>query len=483
MVDSIPTTQQIIANELRQINEFYGGDKNTFESILQQLDLSDYVEIVLNTEGFEIVTGGMGKEAPLIEFAESMNFPQPVIDCFTSFAIKFTGRMIYTKVSTGSNAKPPSMYFVALEPWENIFAFLKNLPEIQPAIPALQEAIGKSALCFLIGFTIDPATNKLVVKTYHLYGRQEQGGKGLPFLVSHRLSNGQLLKDQKHYTAKVGWDHFKDNEDWQKLAEFGANLFGSNYAMLFGESLYASAGNHIKAYIFRLDTRENEIYQLKSYNYYLEEGIRLMQVGNLEAAIDSLLNAIYFQKDDFSAYSNLAICYMRTGQYLNALDITYQVKELNPDFFNPVLSDEEYEQALAQLEKDKNTIPAAQFYNQRGIFHFQKGNYQRALSDMEEAIKLHPYYADAYNNLGGIYLRMGKTEQAYKACEKAFQLSNGQIEQTNYLLSKGIRDMSMEIAQQASALHHQQRGVYYYQVGLLEEAKADFLRAEALNAV
>jgi len=62
------------------------------------------------------------------------------------------------------------------------------------------------------------------------------------------------------------------------------------------------------------------------------------------------------------------------------------------------------------------------YYN-RGIAHFEIGNFKQAIADFDRAIEIDPKYADAYNKRGNVYCRLSKCKQAMKDCNKAIKLN------------------------------------------------------------
>ena len=69
----------------------------------------------------------------------------------------------------------------------------------------------------------------------------------------------------------------------------------------------------------------------------------------------------------------------------------------------------------------KENLAAA--YNNRGNAYVYKGDYNRAISDYNEAIRLNPKYATAYNNRGCIYEKRGDYDKAIEEYEKAIELN------------------------------------------------------------
>ena len=60
----------------------------------------------------------------------------------------------------------------------------------------------------------------------------------------------------------------------------------------------------------------------------------------------------------------------------------------------------------------------------RGVACFKLGRYQSAIKDFNEAIRLKPDYADAYNDRGEYYLKQGDKIQGCYDARKACKLGN-----------------------------------------------------------
>jgi tetratricopeptide (TPR) repeat protein len=69
----------------------------------------------------------------------------------------------------------------------------------------------------------------------------------------------------------------------------------------------------------------------------------------------------------------------------------------------------EYDRAISDLDQAIRLDPnLAMAYNNRGGVYENKGDYDRAISDYDQAIQLDPNYAAAYNNRGNAYRQKGE---------------------------------------------------------------------------
>src|SRR4051812_7421179 len=64
---------------------------------------------------------------------------------------------------------------------------------------------------------------------------------------------------------------------------------------------------------------------------------------------------------------------------------------------------------------------AAAFYN-RGLAYDNKGQYDRAIEDYDQAIKLNPNDADVFVNRGNAYARKGQNDRAIQDFDQALKL-------------------------------------------------------------
>jgi tetratricopeptide (TPR) repeat protein len=118
-----------------------------------------------------------------------------------------------------------------------------------------------------------------------------------------------------------------------------------------------------------------------------------MQIGGCTAAI---------QSGNFSAVG-LASAFNFRGM---AYDANSQYDQAIQDFNEAIKLDPSFEQA----------------FNNRGNAYDERGQYDRAIQDFDEAIKLKPDYAHAYNNRGVSYDHKRDYDRAYQDYNKAIEL-------------------------------------------------------------
>jgi tetratricopeptide (TPR) repeat protein len=96
-------------------------------------------------------------------------------------------------------------------------------------------------------------------------------------------------------------------------------------------------------------------------------------------------------------------------------------------------------------------------YNNRGYNLLLLGQYEQAIADFDQAIKVDSVVAYAYNNRGLTYLRLGETRQALADITYSLQLDPG------------------------NSYAHRNLGFYYFEREQMAQALAAFERATELN--
>ena len=103
------------------------------------------------------------------------------------------------------------------------------------------------------------------------------------------------------------------------------------------------------------------------------------------------------------AFTNRGLAYKRKGQWDRAIA--------------------DYSEAI-RLKSDD-----AQVFNNRGNAYYYDGQLDRAIKDYDDAIRLQPDLAEAFSNRGNVYRKKGRFDRAIKEYDKAihFNPDNAQV--------------------------------------------------------
>lgn len=154
---------------------------------------------------------------------------------------------------------------------------------------------------------------------------------------------------------------------------------------------------------------------------------RLYPVLSKAAALSCLLTALFAPPafaDDYADVSKL----LRVGQHAEALTkadafLSKNPRDVQMRFLKGVILTEQNKSADAiaiftKLTEDYPSLPEP--YNNLAVLYAAAGQYDKARSALDAAIRTNPSYATAYENLGDVHAKLAS--QAY---DKALQLDSG----------------------------------------------------------
>jgi len=165
--------------------------------------------------------------------------------------------------------------------------------------------------------------------------------------------------------------------------------------------------------------------------YFYRGYIHQVPLDDPKAAIADYDKAIELRPDLAKAYNNRGVAHADKGEYDLAIA--------------------DYDKAI-ELKHDN-----AEAYNNRGLAYDDKGEYDLAIANYDRAIELRPDYADAYNNRGVTYAHKGEYDLAIADYDRAIELKPGLAEA------------------------YVNRGAAYYHKGEYDRAIADFDKAIELK--
>ena len=128
---------------------------------------------------------------------------------------------------------------------------------------------------------------------------------------------------------------------------------------------------------------------------------QILKTRSVESAISRLQTKLNKEKGTAEEYYELGSIYLDKKLFAQAV-IQLQKALKSPD-----------------LEGDENT---ALIYNALGYAYFAQEQYDLAIRQYKEALKLYPNYVTALNNLGHVYERKQLTVQALETYEAALKL-------------------------------------------------------------
>ena len=130
-------------------------------------------------------------------------------------------------------------------------------------------------------------------------------------------------------------------------------------------------------------------------------------------------------------------------------------------------------------------------FTNRGLAYKSKGQWDKAIADFSEAIRLKPDFATAFNSRGNSYYGKGHFDRAIENYDKAIELSPDLAEaftnRGNVYRKKGQYDRAIEDYDKAIDLKpvdgqiFANRGLAYEKKGAPGQALRDFTRARALG--
>ena len=159
---------------------------------------------------------------------------------------------------------------------------------------------------------------------------------------------------------------------------------------------------------------------------------------------------------------------------------------------NALANKGDYDKAIADYNQALTINPndADSYYN-RGIARYSKGDYDKAIADYTEALAINPKYANAYSGRGNAYQGKGEYDKAIADCNEAIRLdrnnANAYSSRGGAWANKGEYDKAIADCNEAIRLDpkyvyaYSIRGVARYSKGEYDKAIADYTQAIRLD--
>jgi tetratricopeptide (TPR) repeat protein len=219
-----------------------------------------------------------------------------------------------------------------------------------------------------------------------------------------------------------------------------------------------------------------------------QEGIRLHQLGDNDAALAFLEAALRAAPANAPAWSDLGVVYAAAGRFEPALDCYDKAIALDSDYAaalsnrgNALMALGRPLDALGSFDRALAVNPGfAVAANNRGAALRELGRFADALASFDQALAINPRYADAFNNRANTLVDLDCAEEALRDYDHALSINAGCAKtfnnRGNALFDLGRRDDALASYEAALALNphsaeaHSNRGNVLRALKRCEEA-------------
>ncbi len=224
------------------------------------------------------------------------------------------------------------------------------------------------------------------------------------------------------------------------------------------------------------------------------------QRGDIAAAVHEFRAALILNPENANVHISLGVCYGILGRNAEALEAFETAAGLDETDVMPVynaglvrLAAGETAEAMACFQKAEAMDP--EFFEaafQLGNLYLEQGAYEDAERFLEKAVRLNPKSGPAFRKLADCLDASGRADAAIQAYKSAVKLNPYDAEALSALgnlfdlkgenpeISTVFCRHSVEIAPE-NGLFRERLGRLYLKQNLLEEALAEFMRAEELG--
>jgi tetratricopeptide (TPR) repeat protein len=194
-------------------------------------------------------------------------------------------------------------------------------------------------------------------------------------------------------------------------------------------------------------------------------------------ALPKLKKSIELASAHINSRHTLMELYYETGDFANLKTLANETLAFFPD---DATSKQYLEMAatgknkLTLQEEETYRNPSAPKFLDLSLKYYQVGNYEKCILAAQEALKINPKFAEAYNNICSAYNGLKKYKEAENACLKAlelkpdFSLAKGNLNAAR--TAKKSLEQSAELAKKSpTAENYLNLSLTYYNNGLYKE--------------
>jgi tetratricopeptide (TPR) repeat protein len=286
------------------------------------------------------------------------------------------------------------------------------------------------------------------------------------------VSPSQLIKPQ---SAPIDLEtfHLTLGDEYFQKQEYAAAINSYNQALQFNNSdadIYYKLGlvNYQLGEYHQAIINYNQAINI-NINHplaYGQIGVVNYQLGNYQIALEAYTQAIKINPHLAINYKNRGDIRSDLGDNQGAIEDYHQAIKLNPDYAT-TQKDRQISRYLLDDKQEVIDINDAIGYKNRGHDRTELGDYEGAIADYTQVIKINPDDIDAYYYRGNAYFDMGKYEAAINDYTQVIKINANYI---NAYYNRG--NALLEIADKPRAVEDFHKAAdLYWQEGKLAEHK------------
>jgi tetratricopeptide (TPR) repeat protein len=315
----------------------------------------------------------------------------------------------------------------SLEPQALRRDILAGLPQLSEKLPRDYKAICRKAL------SRDPQDRQASAAEFAAELRRARGGRaggktlGVPLVVSVLVVAG-ILAASRWMQKELPTDASGPLPAAAGVAQISDEELLAQATNLFFQKKFADAETLYTTY---LERKPDDLEALT------RRGLCRTGRGAFASGVQDFTKTLSLKPDDAKLHKHRAMAYASLRQFESAIPDYERAIALDP-------ADRETQESLgacysimaaekadakefaeaADLMTKAITVypPAAIFRHQRGSCYFHAGQYEKALADLDEAIRMEPSKPDHHENRGHTLNRLGRGEEAEREFQKAKEL-------------------------------------------------------------
>jgi tetratricopeptide (TPR) repeat protein len=146
------------------------------------------------------------------------------------------------------------------------------------------------------------------------------------------------------------------------------------------------------------------------------------RAGNYQACMESARQALKLKPDSEIAYNNIGAAYAGLRQWDLAIEYERKALGIKPDYALAKNNLALYSSAKASKTLAPKGNRTADDWLNASLNDNRAGRYEASIQDAQQALRLRPEYAEAYNNISAGYASMHKWDEAISAARTAVRL-------------------------------------------------------------